>query len=55
MTLGLATFIRDPDFADTVEAFHASHPLGGEQRTVEQNIERMRVGLAFAAALREQF
>ena len=55
MTLGLATFIRDADFADTVEAFHASHPLGGEQRTVEQNIERMRVGLAFTAALREQF
>ena len=36
-------------------AFHDEHPLGGEQRIVEQNIERMRVGLTFAAAMRAQF
>jgi puromycin-sensitive aminopeptidase len=55
LTLGIPTFIRDEAFAATVEAFHRDHPLGGDQRTVEQYIERMRVGLAFAAALRSQF
>jgi puromycin-sensitive aminopeptidase len=54
-TIGLPTYIKDPDFADTVEAFHRAHPIGGDQRTVEQYLERMRVGLRFAAALREQF
>jgi len=53
--MGIPTFIRDPDFADTVENFHRSHPLAGEQRTIEQGLERMRVGLAYAAALRQQF
>jgi hypothetical protein len=38
-----------------VADFHESHPLAGEQRTVEQAIERMRVGLAFGSALRSQF
>ena len=52
--MGIPTFIADASFADTVEDFHRSHPLGGDQRTVEQYIERMRVGLTFAAALREQ-
>jgi puromycin-sensitive aminopeptidase len=55
LTLGVPTFIKDAAFADTVEAFHRSHTLGGDQRTVEQYLERMRVGLAFAATLREQF
>jgi puromycin-sensitive aminopeptidase len=55
LTLGVSTFITDAAFADTVEAFHRSHTLGGDQRTVEQYLERMRVGLAFAATLREQF
>jgi len=55
MCVGIPTYIRDSDFADTVEAFHRSHPLGGEQRTVEQYLERMRVGLTFAAAIRQQF
>jgi puromycin-sensitive aminopeptidase len=55
LVLGVPTFIRDEAFANEVAAFHESHPLGGEQRTIEQAIERMRVGLHFAAALRTQF
>jgi puromycin-sensitive aminopeptidase len=55
LALGVPLFIRDEMFADTVEKFHSSHPLAGEQRTVEQQLERMRVGLAFAAAIRQQF
>ena len=55
LTIGVPTYIRDVAFADTVEEFHRSHPLGGDQRTVEQYLERMRVGITFAAALREQF
>ena len=54
LTIGIPTFINDPALADAVEAFHRSHTLGGDQRTVEQYLERMRVGLTFAAALREQ-
>ena len=54
-TRGIVTFINDAAFADEVEAFHVSHPLAGEQKEVEQNIERMRVGLTFAAAMRAQF
>ncbi|NNN09657.1 MAG: M1 family metallopeptidase [Acidimicrobiaceae bacterium] len=55
LTVGIPTFIKDPTLADAVEVFHHTHTLGGDQRTVEQYLERMRVGLAFAAALREQF
>ncbi len=55
LAMGIPTFIRDPAFADEVEAFHTAHPIGGEQRTVQQQIERMRVGLSFASALRGQF
>ena len=54
VALGVPTFVADPAFADEVEAFHRSHPLGGDQRTVEQFLERMRVGLAFADAVRAQ-
>jgi hypothetical protein len=54
MTLGIRTFINDAALADEVEAFHTSHQLSGEQRTVQQNIELMRVGLTFAVAMREQ-
>jgi puromycin-sensitive aminopeptidase len=53
-TRGIVTFINDAALADEVEAFHRSHTLEGEQKEVEQNIERMRVGLTFAAAMREQ-
>ena len=54
LALGVPTFITDEAFADTVERFHTEHPLGGEQRTVEQQIERMRVGLTFTKAVRQQ-
>jgi len=53
--LGIPTFINDDAFAATVEQFHATHSLGGEQRTIDQQLERMRVGLAFGAAMRLQF
>jgi puromycin-sensitive aminopeptidase len=53
-TRGIVTFVNDPALADEVEAFHTSHPLAGEQKEVLQNIERMRVGLTFAWAMREQ-
>jgi puromycin-sensitive aminopeptidase len=55
LALGLPSFIGDETFADDVERFHTEHPLGGEQRTVEQQIERMRVGITFASAIRQQF
>ncbi len=55
MVMGIPTYVKDPAFADVVEEFHRSHPVGGDQRTIEQFLERMRVGLTFAAALRSQF
>ncbi len=55
MALGVSTFITDPAFATQVEAFHQSHSLGGLQRTVDQALERMRVGIAFTKAVRQQF
>ena len=51
---GVPTYISDEAFADTVEKFHNEHSLGGEQRLIEQQIERMRVGLRFAEAVRQQ-
>ncbi len=55
MARGVPTFVNDEAFADEVEKFHREHTLGGEQRTVDQLIERMRVGLTFAASMRLQF
>ena len=52
---GVGTFIADDDFAAEVAAFHASHSVGGEQRHVDQQVERLRVGLAFRDALRASF
>jgi puromycin-sensitive aminopeptidase len=54
-TLGVSTFVKDAAFAAEVDAFHASHPIVGRQRTVEQALERMRYGVVFADALRRQF
>jgi puromycin-sensitive aminopeptidase len=54
LAAGLPTFITDEAFANTVERFHTEHSLGGEQRLIEQQIERMRVGLRFAEAVRQQ-
>jgi hypothetical protein len=55
LALGINTFIGDDAFGDEVAAFHAAHPLSGDQRTVDQQIERMRVGLDFARTVRQQF
>ena len=53
---GIPTFIKDPAFADEVEAFHRAHPVsGGYPASVDQWIELMRVGLSFAAVIRPQF
>jgi len=54
LTLGVATFYTDAAFAAQVEAFHLAHPVVG-QRTVTQRLELLHVGLAFAAAVRQQF
>jgi hypothetical protein len=54
LAMGVPTFITDQAFADRVEKFHTEHSLGGEQRMVEQQLERMRVGLAFADTVRPQ-
>jgi puromycin-sensitive aminopeptidase len=54
LAMGVPTFITDEEFANTVEKFHTEHSLGGEQRMIEQQLERMRVGLAFADAVRPQ-
>ncbi|MFI5036283.1 MAG: M1 family metallopeptidase [Acidimicrobiales bacterium] len=54
LTLGLTTYFTDSAFAAEVEAFHLAHPVSG-QRTVLQRLELLRVGLAFAAAVRQQF
>jgi hypothetical protein len=55
LAMGIPTFFQNEEFANTVEQFHNDHPLGGEQRTIQQQIERMRVGLAFASSIRKQF
>jgi hypothetical protein len=53
---GIPTFIKDPAFADEVEAFHRAHPVsGGYPASVDQWLELMRVGLSFAAVIRPQF
>jgi puromycin-sensitive aminopeptidase len=54
LAAGVPTFITDEAFADSVEKFHNEHSLGGEQRLIDQQIERMRVGLRFAEAVRQQ-
>jgi puromycin-sensitive aminopeptidase len=49
-------FIKDPAFAAEVEAFHVAHPVpGGYPANVTQSLERLRVGLAFADVIRQQF
>ncbi|HET8990198.1 MAG TPA: M1 family metallopeptidase [Acidimicrobiales bacterium] len=53
---GTPTFLADPDLAAEVIAFHTAHPVpGGYPATVEQQLERLRVGLLFAEAIRAQF
>jgi puromycin-sensitive aminopeptidase len=49
-------FIKDPAFAAGVEAFHVEHSVpGGYPANVTQSLERLRVGLAFADVIRQQF
>jgi puromycin-sensitive aminopeptidase len=54
MCAGIPALIQDREFAAEVEEFHRSHPVEGEQRSVEQLIERMHIGLDLADALRRQ-
>jgi puromycin-sensitive aminopeptidase len=51
---GVQTFYTDPVLAAEAEAFLLAHPVDG-QRTAIQYLELLRVGLAFAAAVRQQF
>ncbi len=56
MAAGAPTYVNDPAFADEVEAFHDAHPvMGGYPATAPQQMERMRIGLAFAEVIRQQF
>jgi puromycin-sensitive aminopeptidase len=54
VTSGVPTFIADHPFAAEVAEFHRSHPIPGEERLLEQLLERLRVGLDFADAMRTQ-
>jgi puromycin-sensitive aminopeptidase len=54
LAFGVPTYITDEAFANTVEKFHHEHSLGGEQRMIDQQLERMRIGLRFAEAVRAQ-
>ena len=54
LAYGVPTYISDEGFASTVEKFHHEHSLGGEQRMIDQQLERMRIGLRFAEAVRAQ-
>ncbi len=51
---GIVTFIGDRAFATEVAAFHRTHTLTGEQRTIDQLLERLTIGLDFADAIRPQ-
>jgi puromycin-sensitive aminopeptidase len=56
IAFGASTYVSDPAFADQVEAFHDAHPvMGGYPATAPQHMERMRIGLAFAQYIRQQF
>jgi puromycin-sensitive aminopeptidase len=56
IAVGVATFIYDPELAADAEAFFSTHPVvGGYPATVTQLLERLRVGLTFAANIKEQF
>ncbi|MDE2281383.1 MAG: M1 family metallopeptidase [Actinomycetales bacterium] len=56
LAAALPTFVNDAALADEVEAFHRAHPVvGGYPATVDQQLELMRAGQAFAAAIRQQF
>jgi puromycin-sensitive aminopeptidase len=48
----ITTFISDRGFAERVAAFHLEHPVDSGQRQIEQSVERMLVGVAFAERVR---
>jgi len=54
MTAGVPTFISDKVFANSVERFLVDNPILGGQRQVDQAIEQMNLGVAFAVSLRQQ-
>ena len=55
LAVGVSTYVTDEAFSREVEKFHNEHPLAGRQKTVDQEIERMHVGIAFTKAMRSQF
>ena len=50
--LGVTTLISDRSFAERVAAFHRSHPVANSQTRVEQAVEQMLNGVAFAERAR---
>ncbi|HUD68775.1 MAG TPA: M1 family metallopeptidase [Acidimicrobiales bacterium] len=48
----ITTFIADRAFAERVAGFHLEHPVDSGQRQVDQSVERMLVGVAFAERVR---
>jgi len=52
LVASISTFVSDRDFAERVAAFHREHPVDSGQRQVEQSIERMLTGVAFAERVR---
>ena len=50
--LGVTTLISDRSFAERVAAFHRSHPVENSQTRVEQAVEQMLNGVAFAERAR---
>ncbi len=49
---GIAALINDAKLAEEIRAFHTAHPVPAGQRTVEQGLERMDIGVAFANRIR---
>jgi puromycin-sensitive aminopeptidase len=50
--LGVSTLIADPALAARIAAFHRDHPIGTSQTRVEQAVEQMLNGVAFAERAR---
>jgi puromycin-sensitive aminopeptidase len=48
----MVTFISDRAFAERVAAFHAEHRVEAGQRQIDQCVERMLTGVAFAERVR---
>jgi puromycin-sensitive aminopeptidase len=50
--MGLPTYLKDRDFAEHAAAFHRAHPVESYQPRIEQRIEQMFDGVAFAERVR---